>query len=258
MSTTVFSKNPTTTQRPGSTVKLMNALVMNDWVSGAGLDAIVSVTAGDTVDWATNSNAGLLSGDVLSYRSLLYGMMLPSGNDAAKCIARNVGALIIAGGGPGSSSDPSTRYLQAMNAKAAAIGLPTAVYTDVFGVDIGNTMSATDLASLMVSYATVPYLVTVGGTYTYGMPITGPNARTQNVTHTINPNGDVPLPEFICGKTGTVTYTDTTQNSGGCLAILWAMPNGERRVTALLHSDADPARFQDARKLIDYEIARAS
>lgn len=43
---------------------------------------------------ATNlggTTAGLEEGDVISLWDLLYGLMLPSGNDAALCIAQNVG-----------------------------------------------------------------------------------------------------------------------------------------------------------------------
>lgn len=254
--TVIYEKNAVTTQRPGATVKLMNALVFRDWVPTASLDTVVSVTAEDTVNWSNSSNAQLLSGDMLSYRDLLYGMLLPSGSDAARCIARNVGALIIAGGGPGTSDDPMTRYIQAMNAKATAIGLPTAVYADAYGIDQGNLMSATDLASLMVKFADDPFLVSVGGTLSRTLTVAGVNARTYTVSHTINPNGSVLLPEFIAGKTGSVTYSDTSLNTGICVAILWQSPSGKKRVTTILGAAANPAYYQDLRKLIDYELAR--
>lgn len=252
----LYEKSAASVQRPGSTVKLVSALVMNDWINGAALDTVVTIISDDTVDWVTNSNAGLQAGDQLTYRDLLFGMMLSSGNDAAKAIARLAGALIIAGGGPGSSTNPATRYIQAMNAKAAAVGMSTAVLADPSGVDPGNLMSADDLAKAMIAYAGIPYLVAVGGTMTHGMTITGANARAYNVTHTINPAGTVPIPEFICGKTGTVTYSDPSLNSGGCIAVLWQAPSGKRYVTALLGAADDPARYIDLRRLIDYEIAR--
>lgn len=254
---TVFQKDPTTTQHPASTCKVINALVFLDWVGAGLLDDTVEVNSDDTVNWSTNTNAGLIAGDVLSYRDLLYGSMVPSGNDAAKCIARHVGGLIIAGSGPGTSTDPVTRFVQAMNAKAASLGMSTAIFTDSYGVEDGNRMSATDLAIAMVALAGIPLLVTVAGTMTHGMAITGPNARTQNVTHTtqpnINPAGPVPIPEFIAGKTGT-SYT---YSSGGCLVMLWETPTGAQRVTVVLGSELpDPIRYQDMRRLIDYELAR--
>lgn len=252
----LYEKNATSTQRPGSTVKLMTALVMQDWCMGLALDQTVTVTSADVVDWASNSNAQLQTGDVLSYRDLLFGLMLPSGNDAAKCIARNVGALIIAGGGPGVATDPVSRFVQAMNAKAASLGLPTAIFADPAGTDSANLMSAIDLAVLMSVYAEHSYLVTVSGTLSKTLTVTGVNARSYIVNHTINPAGQVLIPEFICGKTGTVTYGDPSLNSGGCLAVLWQAPNGQRRVTVLLGAADDPARYLDLRRLIDYEIAR--
>ena len=261
--TAVFQKNPESPQQPASTTKVVNALVFNDWVAGALLDATVEVSGADTVNWSTNSNAGLLSGDVISYRDLLYGSMVPSGNDAAKCIARHVGTLIIAGAGPGGSSDPVTRFVEAMGAKAAELGMATATFGDPFGADLANQMSASDLATAMVALSGHPLLVTVAGTMSRGLTITGPNARTQTVTHTVQANiapaGPVPMPEFIAGKTGTMFYGggNSQHDSGGCLVVLWEAPSGSRRVTVVLGSELpDPIRYRDVRKLIDYELAR--
>lgn len=257
-----FQKDPNSTQSPGSIVKLMNALIFQDWVDSGLIDTTVSVSAADVVDWGTNSNAGLISGDVLSYRDLLYGSLLPSGNDAAKCIARHVGALIIAGAGPGSSIDPVTRFVEAMNAKAGDLCMADSVFVDSFGGGIGTLMTASDIAKLMLAFAEDALLVTIGGTMTRGLTITGPNARTQNVTHTVDgivtSGGTVPIPEFICGKTGTVTYSggNAIYNSGGCLVILWESPTGKRRVSVVLGAASDPARYQDMRKMIDHELAK--
>ena len=251
-----YQKDQTTTQRPGSTVKLMNALVVRDWISDGDLDATVTVISDDTVDWATNSNAGLIAGDVLSYRDLLYGAMLPSGNDAAKCLARTVGAIILSAEGGGGTA--TAKFISKMNAKASAIGLPTAVFADPFGADIGNTMSALDLSGLMRAYAQKPLLVTIAGTYQRVGTITGPNARTPTWTHTINPDGTVKLPEFVCGKTGTATYGDPSQNSGACISILWRLPNGGLRVSSILNAASDLDRYKDLRRLMNYEIARTT
>ncbi len=249
-----FQKDATTAQRPGSTVKLMTALIVRDWIGDEDLDDTVSVISDDTVNWANNSNAGLISGDVLSYRDLLYGAMLQSGNDAAKCLARNVGTLIPGGG------SAISRFVAAMNNKASALGMSTAVFADSFGLDIGNTMSATDLSTLMRSYAMHPLLVTVAGTYQHTATITGPNARSPTWTHTINPDGTVKFPEFICGKTGTVTYDppNENQNSGACISVLWRLPSGSLRVTSILNAASDLDRFKDLRRLMDFEIARTT
>ena len=61
--TTVFQKNPASAQQPASTVKVVNALVFQDWVTSGLLDTTVAVNSGDTVDWPTNSNAGVPGGE---------------------------------------------------------------------------------------------------------------------------------------------------------------------------------------------------
>lgn len=261
--TVVFQKNATSPQQPASTIKLMNALVFRDWISDAMLDTTVIVTAADVVNFTTDSNAGLQVGDVLSYRDLLYGSLVPSGNDAAKCIARNVGALIISGGGPGASADPVLRFVEAMNARASSMGLTTAVFGDSFGFSLQNAISAADLAAVMIAVADAPLLLTVAGTMSRGLTITGANARTQTVVHTVQasiaPVGPIPMPEFVAAKTGTVFYSgaDAQYDSGGCVAMLWVTPSGAKRVSVVLGSGAtNHDRYRDLRKMMDFELAR--
>lgn len=248
---TAFSKDADTPQQPASTTKVMTALVMNDYVSGAGLDATVTVTTADVVDWSLESNAQLLADDVISYRDLLFGMMLPSGNDAAKCIARTVGAMMPGGG------DPTDKFLAAMNTKAAALGMTTAVFVSPSGVADAQRMSPNDLSLAMLAFSAVSYLVTVSGTLSRTLTITGVNARSYAVNHTINPDGAVKFPEFICGKTGTyVNSSDPSLNSGACLVMLWQKAPGVRRVSVVMGSATDLDRYKDMRRLIDFEKAR--
>lgn len=249
--TATFSKDAETPQQPASTTKVVTALVMNDYVSGAGLDATVTVTAADVVDWALESNAQLQDGDVISYRDLLFGMMLPSGNDAANCIARTVGALIAGGG------DPTTKFLAAMASKATALGMTTAVFVSPSGIGNAQRMSAKDLSSAMVALSAVPYLVEVAGTLTRTLTITGANARTYAVTHTIDPDGAVKFPEFVSGKTGTYTAPgDPANSSGACVVMLWQKAPGVRRISVVMGSATPLDRYKDMRRLIDYEKAK--
>jgi D-alanyl-D-alanine carboxypeptidase len=56
------------------------------------LDEEVAISYGDTRIIGTTAN--LREGDILSVESLLYGMMLPSGNDAAFALANHFGQLV--------------------------------------------------------------------------------------------------------------------------------------------------------------------
>ena len=81
------------------------------------------------------SLAGFEPGDSVTARDALYGLMVPSGNDAA---------LTLALAAAGSESD----FVARMNAAAAELGLADTAYADPIGLDAGNASSARDLIDL--------------------------------------------------------------------------------------------------------------
>ena len=107
--TTLYSFNPDERRSPASTTKLMTALVIanntTDWQELVTADPtdILSVDDGESM-------VGLLDGDVLTVEQMMYGLMLPSGNDAAHAMARFIGAKLLAQeGGPAIHSNASFR-----------------------------------------------------------------------------------------------------------------------------------------------------
>lgn len=257
--TTHYTKNEATAQHPASTIKLMTAIIAREWIEDGDLDDTVTIVASDVVDPITNSNMGLEENDVISYRDLFYGLMMPSGNDAALALARIVGGMILVSesGVDTNASANRTRFIAEMNTRAGDFDMSTAVFTDPIGIAFGNRASADDLGKLMVEYIKDSFLVTVSGTLTYEVTITGANARTYEIEHTIDPEGDVPLPEFVCGKTGTVIYPgNAAETSGGCCVMLWETPLGVQRVSVVMGADPASERFEDLRKLINFERAR--
>jgi len=146
---TLFSKNEAERMNAASTMKIMTALLTLDIIGeGAELDELVTVTseafAGfDTSDPNTigGSLAAFISGqENLTYRDCLYGLMLPSGNDAA-----NVLALNLAG--------PLDAFVVMMNQRAEELGAVNTYFSNAHGLlEGGNFSSAYDLA-LFASYA---------------------------------------------------------------------------------------------------------
>ena len=256
--TTHYTKDATTAQHPGSTIKLMTAIITREWILDAHLDDTVTIVTSDTVDPMTNSNMGLETDDVISYRDLLYGLILPSGNDAALALSRLVGGMILVdeGGVDTDAAANRARFVTEMNTRAGDFDMTTAVLTDAVGIAEGNRASADDLGKLMLEFIQDPVLLTIGGTLSRLITITGVNARTYTVDHTIDPTGPVPLPEFVCGKTGTVTNIDPDEASGGCCVMLWETPLGVQRVSVVMGADPASERFDDLRKLINFERAR--
>jgi len=117
-----------------STTKIMTALVA---LTHGRLDDLLPVdAAAAAVGVATGSRMGLVAGERVPLRDLLYGLLLPSGNDAALTIAADVG---------GSTS----HFVDLMNDEAARLGLAHTRFADPHGLDApGHYTSARDLALL--------------------------------------------------------------------------------------------------------------
>ena len=109
------------------------------------MTAILTIEAGDldrefVVDsyaiMVEGTSMGLQEGDRVSRRDLLYGILLPSGNDAANAAAVSVGGSI---GG----------FVEMMNAKAEELGLSQTHFVTPSGLDAkGHYTTAYDLAQL--------------------------------------------------------------------------------------------------------------
>ena len=83
----LFGKRETETRQIASLTKIMTAMVVLDLVKEsasnnfAHLDSYVTIL--ESASEMTGTTANLLDRDMLTVEDLIYGMMLPSGNDAA-------------------------------------------------------------------------------------------------------------------------------------------------------------------------------
>ncbi|MDW7981878.1 MAG: D-alanyl-D-alanine carboxypeptidase family protein [Thermomicrobium sp.] len=208
-----------------SLTKVMTALVA---LERGVLDQPVTIVAEDLVG---ESSAGLVAGQTVTLRTLLYGLLLRSGNDAAMAIARAVG-------GSPQAEDPVARrrFVDWMNAKAAALGLTATHFVNPHGLDEpGHVSSAVDLAHLTRAALLDPRFVAIFGAAQYG-------DGTFSWRHT-NRLPDR-YPGVIGGKTG---WTD---EAGLCL-IEVAERAGQTLIVVLTGSTFD-AWYDDAATLLDY------
>lgn len=121
-----FERDADAQVKIASTTKVMTAIVA---LEHAALDDTVTVDhAAATVG---ESTAHLREGDTMTLGTALKALLMPSGNDAAMAIARTVGAMI-----DPASPDPYATFIQAMNDKAAELGME-AVFTNPHGLDFG-------------------------------------------------------------------------------------------------------------------------
>jgi hypothetical protein len=114
-----------------STTKMMTAVVV---LENASLDDLVTVKRPASA--VGESSMGLRSGETISVRDLLEGLLIQSGNDAAAALAQHVGGSV-------------DGFVGMMNAKAKSLDLVNTRYLNPHGLDVpGHYTSAEDLTSL--------------------------------------------------------------------------------------------------------------
>lgn len=132
---TVFSKNPYQQLPMASTTKIMTSVLALEY--GAS-DEYIEVT--DEMVSVEGSSIGLLPNDLISLKTLVKGMLLESGNDAANSTAYIVGGTI---------SD----FVALMNYKAKEIGMKSTSFETPSGLDGENHYSTAFDMALLGSYA---------------------------------------------------------------------------------------------------------
>jgi D-alanyl-D-alanine carboxypeptidase len=215
----------------------MTALVIanntTDWQELVTADASDILTAEDG-----ESFMGLLDGDVLTVEQMMYGLMLPSGNDAAHAMARFIGAKLLAQ--EGASGDPYERFVQEMNNTAAGLGLQNTHFTNAAGLyDEDHYTSAHDLAVIAAHAYAVPEVATASGAATYEFTSQGANPRVISLTNT---NKMLGQDGVVAGKTGTL------MESLACLVVV--RYQGDNMIVGVLlgsdiEFDADQIQLAD-------------
>ncbi len=133
--TILYSKDIHTQRAMASTTKIMTAILT---IEAGDLDT--EFTVDPLAIRVEGTSMGLREGDRVSRRDLLYGIILPSGNDAA-----NAAAVSVSGSVPA--------FVELMNAKALELGLKNTHFVTPSGLDAkGHYTSAYDLA-MITAYA---------------------------------------------------------------------------------------------------------
>ncbi|HET7037294.1 MAG TPA: serine hydrolase [Thermomicrobiaceae bacterium] len=216
----LYANNADTPLPPASTTKVVSALVV---LQSLPLDTQVTIAPQDLVDPAIYSHMGLETGDVVTARDLLAGMLLPSGDDAAKALARVTGERLPAPDG----ADPMARFVAAMNRLAASLGMRHSHFLNPDGVDApGHVSTARDLAIATAALFQHPLLQQLVAERSETVQVGGPNARAIALVNT----------NELLGQAGVHgVKTGTTDAAGQCLiTAIWR--GGSRIVTVVLGS----------------------
>ncbi len=221
---------------PASIVKVMTALVVLDEAAAepARLDEIVTVSTRAGTE--TGSSAGLRPGDRMTMRDLLYGLLLPSGNDAAVAIAEHVG------GRQRASGDALERFVEAMNDRAKASGLVRTTYGNPHGLTVeGKGSTARETAVLAAAAMKNPVFREIVATRQRSAMVDNVAGYRREVVWT-NTNRLLGIEGYAGIKTGT------TQAAGCCLAA-YADRGGRGLIVVVLGAPSTESRYVDARNL---------
>ncbi|MGH2615848.1 MAG: D-alanyl-D-alanine carboxypeptidase family protein [Thermomicrobiales bacterium] len=209
--TELFALNPDTPLPPASLTKIVSALVM---LERADLNDSVEIVAEDLVS-EEESQVGLVVGDRLTVRDLLLGVLIPSGNDATRALARHVGAAALS-----SPVDPRRaieEFVSLMNDKAHALGATSSHFENPTGIDAeGHVMSARDIAIVTAAALQNPLFAEIVATPSAVLASEAmPDGYSVQTTNALLAEGAV-----------TGVKTGTTPAAGGCLVTSWAVgPN---------------------------------
>lgn len=183
----LYAKNADKRMYPASTTKILTALLA---VELGDLDEIITVGNEVLHIPIDSSKAGLSVSDTISLRELIYGLMLPSGNDAAYTIAVHLGRRHL--GDPQLSVSKAVAiFSEMMNQRAQELGAMDTNFTVPDGYhDAEHYTTAHDLALVARAALEHPLLRDVAATRRY-VPETwvGPHARAwPNGNPLVNPN----------------------------------------------------------------------
>ena len=218
----LFEKNKNDAFPIASVTKFITALVAQERMAPAKL-----LVVGDEALRTYGNAAGLVRGEIFRADELLYGMILPSSNNAAKMFELAV-----------------PDFVAHMNEKAKEIGMPRTFFGDSSGLSRENISSAADLFTLLQYLDSAnPDILAVSREKS--RTVTSQNKLKTHVWTNINwPRGDA---RFLGGKAG---FTDDSLQTMAGIYNVRAAEYGGRKIGIAALGSHD--RIRDIRAVINY------
>ena len=145
----LYEHNADARMRIASTTKILTALVA---IEAGELDDVVTVSR--RAAYTEGSSMYLKEGEKLTLETLLYGLLLCSGNDAAVAIAEHI-------------AGSEAAFAEMMNEKAAELGMTASSFANPNGLDAeGHYSTARDMARLACAAVENETLVRMASTRT--------------------------------------------------------------------------------------------
>ena len=206
-----------------SLTKLMTALVLTD--ARLSMDETITITD-DDVDIERHSRSRLRVGTSLSRGEALQLALMSSENRAAHALARTYPAGMKA-------------FVQAMNAKARALGMKNTTYVEPTGLSTANQSTARDLALIVNAASGNALLAGYTTTARHLLPLARGRALQYNNSNRLVKN---PKWEIELQKTGYIV------EAGWCM-VMDTRIAGRNLVMVLLDAGGAGSRLADAERI---------
>lgn len=231
----LFSKNSRIRMYPASTTKIMTLLIGIE--QGPTLDTIVTLPAETSQIASGSSVIPVKPGDQMTYRDLLYGFMLSSGNDGANAIAVLTSGSIDA-------------FVSKMNKKAAELGCEGTHFMNAHGLhDENHYTTAQDLALIARCAMQNETFADIVKQPSYKMTILR-NGETRELTVANRNSLVVPDQKYYYAEC-TGVKTGHTGKAGYC--FVGSAQRGDMRVVSVtLNCPQDENKWYDTAKLFEY------
>ena len=225
--TLLYSKNDTKKTSIASLTKMMTTLVAIEEIDN--LDKIVTIKERDFEGTVGYSKAGFKVGDKVTYRDLLYGIILPSGADAVNAVVNNTLGY--------------DKFIKKMNETAKKIGMNDTSYANPVGKDDENNYSTSNDLAKLLKYALK--------NETFKTIFTTKNYKTSNginLESTVNRYENILNTNEIKGaKSGF------TKDAGRCLASITTLNNVDYLLVVINSSTTNPYNaIKDTITIYDY------
>ena len=230
----VYEKNAEDKVQIASLTKIMTAVITLENVDDLNKQIIMTKEDYKGVAEANLVTSGFTIGEMVTYKDLLYGLLLPSGADAAKALARNI-------------AGSEENFIKLINKKTKELKLKNTNFSNVIGLDDKNNYSsAKDLLIIFNEAIKNEEFKNIIKTKEY----TSSDGKL-TLKSTIQKNAkifNIKVPYILGGKTGTTT------GAGLCLATIASQDNINYILITLgaTYDKKAPHHIEDAKTIYDY------
>jgi D-alanyl-D-alanine carboxypeptidase (penicillin-binding protein 5/6) len=229
-------------REPASTTKMMTAYLVTLLAEKDPKVLEEIVTFSHDADKTSGSTSDVNEGEKLPVGELLYGLMLPSGNDAAFAFAEFFGDRLADEKDKAAHLNSHDSFVSAMNRKAAELGMKSTHFNNPNGLPShGHETTARDLSRLAYVAFQVPEFRKIVGTPRHGYTLDSVTGYKRNIEWR-NTNQLLKTEGYDGIKTGT------TNAAGNCI-VSTAERGGRRLIVVVLGAPSTEGRYADSKNL---------